>query len=223
MPALLSFFQNTLGQKIIVALTGLALCGFVLIHMLGNLFILSGSEAYNNYAHSLHKIPLVEFMEQGLFVIFFIHIFFSVILLIRNKKAKGRSAQSLIQNSEKTTSFTHKFLWFQALVLSVFLVAHLWFFKFGVYYKTLLENGEMVRDIYRLIVESFKQPVYVLAYTGVLLTLNIHLFRGFPGIWKSFGFSKWSYSYFLKIITWLFSFVISLGFLIPIWYVFLFL
>lgn len=65
---LIYFLKGTIGQKMIVGLTGLGLCLFVLIHMLGNLLILSGPDAYNSYAHKLHEIFLLEVFELGLLI-----------------------------------------------------------------------------------------------------------------------------------------------------------
>ena len=109
----LHFLQRTIGQKIVVGLTGLGLCFFVLIHMLGNLFILSGPEAYNSYAHTLHELPLFFILELGLLFFFLGHILLSVLLSIKNKKAKGETSYRKGFGGEKGISPSHSLLLFQ--------------------------------------------------------------------------------------------------------------
>ena len=219
---LIYFLQKTVGQKIVVGLTGLGLSLFVLIHMLGNLFILSGPDAYNKYAHKLHEIPVFELFEIGLLLFFAGHIVLSLLLQIKNKKARGDTSYHLQAQGEKKTKLAHRFLWFQGGVLLVFLVFHLWSFKFGTYYETQL-NGKPIRDIYKLVVESFKSPFYILSYSFTLLILSIHLFRGLPASFKSLGLSQPFYLSLIEKVSIFFTFFVILGFLVPIWYIFFYL
>jgi len=109
------------GQKIVLGLTGLGLCGFVLIHMIGNLFILGGPEAYNSYAYKLHKLPGFILLELGLLVFFAGHILLSLLLQIRNRQARGEQAYKKSSKDIKKTSIIHHFLWVQGALLVVFL------------------------------------------------------------------------------------------------------
>ena len=65
--------------------------------------------------------------------------------------------------------------------LLVFLVVHLWTFKFGTYYETTLD-GEPVRDLARLVTEKFQSPWYAFGYTAIMLLLALHLRHG---VWSS--------------------------------------
>ncbi len=222
MNLLIYFLQKTVGQKIIVGMTGLGLCLFVLIHMLGNLFILSGPEAYNEYAHKLHEFPLFIVFELGLLAFFLGHILLSVLLSIKNKKAKGKIFYKKRIGGEKNSSLTHRLLIFQGGVLLIFLVFHLLSFKFGPHYETPFKE-EAVRDIYQLVVESFKNPLYTMGYSAVQFILFIHLLRGIPASFKTFGLSHPVYLSFVEKLAWAFALVVTLGFLTPIWYIFIFL
>ena len=219
---LIYFLQKTVGQKIAVGLTGLGLCLFILIHMLGNLFILSGPSAYNEYAHTLHEFPAMKIFEIGLLIFFVGHIVLSLLLQIKNKKARGEADYQLQAEGKKKTSLIHQFLWFQGGVLLVFLIFHLWSFKFGPYYETQL-NGESVRDIYKLVFESFKNPFYTIGYSFALLILSIHLLRGLPASFKSLGLSHSFYLSLIEKLSIFFAVLISLGFLAPVWYIFIYL
>ena len=205
-----------------MGLTGLGLSLFVLIHMLGNLFILSGPSAYNEYAHKLHEFPALILLELGLLLFFAGHIALSLLLTIKNKKARGGASYHLSAEGDKKTKLAHRFLWFQGGVLLLFLVFHLWSFKFGPYYETQL-NGETVRDIYKLVFESFKNPFYTISYSLVLLILSIHLFRGLPASFKSLGLSHPFYLSLVENFSVFFALLITVGFLAPIWYIFIYL
>ena len=222
MSFLIYFLQKSIGQKIVVGLTGLGLCLFVLIHMLGNLFILSGPTAYNKYAHSLHEIPFFILLELGLLLFFVGHILLSILLQIKNKIARGAVSYNQPAKGEKKGSLVHRFLWFQGGALLLFLAVHLLSFKFGPYYDTQIE-GETVRDIYRLVVESFKRPIYTMGYSLALLILFIHLLRGFSASFKSLGFSHPVCISFIEKLAWLFALLVTFGFLAPIWYIFIYL
>ena len=216
------FLKRTIGQKIVVGLTGLGLCLFVLIHMLGNLFILSGPEAYNNYAHQLHELPFLTVLEVGLLIFFLGHIVLSILLAIQNKQAKGTVSYKKSMRGNKASSPVHSLLIFQGGILFIFLIFHLLSFKFGPHYETTLK-GETVRDIYQLVVENFKKPLYTIGYSFALFILFIHLLRGLTASFKTFGLSHPIYLSFVEKLAWIFALVVTFGFLVPIWYVFIYL
>ena len=84
-------------------------------------------------------------------------------------------------------------------------------------------DGKTVRDLHKLVVESFKKPFYTLAYSFVLLILSVHLFRGLPASFKTLGLSHPLYVSLLEKFSWIFTILITFGFLAPIWYIFIYL
>src|SRR5437868_2541725 len=81
--------NSTVGGKYVVALTGLALTGFVLTHLLGNLQIFLGRDAYNQYAHSLKSMGALLWLARGgLLAVFLIHILLSLRLQKRSLDAR---------------------------------------------------------------------------------------------------------------------------------------
>jgi len=209
----LILLKATLGQKVILGLTGLGLCLFILIHMLGNLLILAGSKDYNLYAHQLHQIKIFEILEIGLAALFLIHIATSLFLNFKNQRAKAIGYQKKSVSSKKT-KLPLQFLVLQGAVLFVFLVSHLWTFKFGTYYETSID-GQVVRDIYRLVVEAFQQPFLVVGYVVTLFILALHAIHGLPASLKSLGFSH----PLIDLLGWGFGLLVTIGFLVPLLYV----
>ena len=223
MNLLILILQKTVGQKMLVALSGLGLCAFILIHMLGNLLILSGPEAYNTYAYKLHKFPAFIVLELMLLAVFVGHILLAVLLTIRNQRARGSVSYKIAPRGEKNTSFIHRWVGFQGGILFVFLILHLLSFKFGEYYETTLLEGEKTKDVYRLVLEAFKNPYYLFGYSFSLFILALHLLRGIPASVKSLGLSQPKFLSVVEKLTWLFTLVVTFGFLAPIWYIFLWL
>ncbi|MDE0091996.1 MAG: hypothetical protein OXN83_01770, partial [Oligoflexia bacterium] len=150
------------------------------------------------------------------------HIVLSLLLRIKNKKARGETSYHVQATGDKKIKLTHQFLWFQGGVLFVFLVFHLWSFKFGPYYETHL-NEEPVRDIYKLVFESFKNPFYTIGYSFALLILSVHLLRGLPASFKSLGLSHSFYLSIIENFSIFFAILVTIGFLAPIWYIFIYL
>ena len=208
---MLTFLSRTVGQKALVGLTGLGLCLFVLIHSAGNMLIFLGPESYNLYAHGLHEFFLMEVFEIGLLLLFAGHIVLSLWLSRTNRKARGEGYK-YSPKGEKKTSPAHTALVFQGVALSVFLVWHLLTFKFGPYYETF-HQGQTVRDIYRLVVEVFQNPLYVAGYSFALIILSIHLARGFSASFRSLGFAHPRYISFIEKFGLFFSALVSGGFL----------
>jgi len=99
-----SYFCSTIGKKQIVAVTGLGMAVFVLIHMLGNCLIFLGPEAYNTYSHKLTSTPLIYLAEAGLVIIFLMHLYLTISLAIRNRRARPH-------NYAMGTSGKRVFLW----------------------------------------------------------------------------------------------------------------
>lgn len=208
---MLAFLKRSVGQKFIVGLTGLGLCLYVLIHVSGNMLIFAGSDSYNLYAHGLHEFFLIEILEIGLLALFVGHILFALRLAWKNRRARKEQYKQDAAGDKKTP-FTHAWLVFQGLALLAFLVWHLLTFKFGPYYETSL-HGQTMRDIYRLVVEVFQSPFYVVGYSLALLILSIHLGRGFSASLRSLGLSHPGHLPWVERVGWLFSALVSLGFL----------
>ena len=76
-----NIFKSTIGKKLLVAITGLMVCLFLVFHLINNLIIFTGPENFNQLVSSLEKIkPLIRIMEILLVIIFFTHIYNSVLL-----------------------------------------------------------------------------------------------------------------------------------------------
>ncbi|NNF02367.1 MAG: succinate dehydrogenase, partial [Bacteroidia bacterium] len=85
-----NFLTSTLGRKLIVALTGLFLISFLIVHVSGNMLLFSddGGEAFNIYSRFMSTNTIIRILEIGLLLGFVIHIYVSLVLTSKNRSAR---------------------------------------------------------------------------------------------------------------------------------------
>ena len=94
---------TSVGQKILMALTGLSLCGFLVAHLGGNLNLFAGKDAFNGYAEKLHSLgPILAVAEVGLFSMFLLHIGLAVSTTAMSRRARSSSYE---KKESKQTGF----------------------------------------------------------------------------------------------------------------------
>ncbi len=220
----MKYLCSTIGRKQLMGLTGLVWCGFVLSHMLGNLLIFVGPDAYNKYSHALVSNPLIYVAEGGLVLALLAHIVYGVILTIQNRRARATKA-AMPTNGPKAARFQSKFMIFHGSLILAFVVLHLATFKYGpgldAGYVTTVD-GVSMRDIHRLVLEVFHSPAYVVWYSVALVALAFHLSHGFYSAFASLGFYHPRYSPILSRIGYVYATIVAAGFLAQPLYVFLF-
>ena len=177
--------STSVGTKVLIAFTGLALFGFLIAHLAGNLLVLTGPDAFNAYSHKLISNPLIYAAEAGLAAVFLLHIWKTVTNFFRNtaarparyavKKPAGHTSRKTLSSSTMIVSGT---------TILIFLILHLKTFKFGAYYDAA-EPG--VRDLYRLTLGVFHKPGYVVWYVIAMVLVGMHLRHGITSALQSLG------------------------------------
>lgn len=206
-----SLFCSTIFRKQIVGLSGLAISGFVLIHMLGNCLMFLGPQAYNVYGHQLTSGAAYLPIEIGLTIAFLIHIVMAIIVSVENRKATPSTAGAMKTRGEKKARFGSASMIYTGMLTLVFLILHLITFRFGTYYEATY-NGLVVRDLHRLMVEKFNEPLYTGWYLFSLVILGIHLSHGFGAVFQTLGFASVR-NKAVNRLGWLFAIVVAGGFM----------
>jgi len=187
---LLRLAQSSIGKKLLTGVTGLTLALFVAVHMLGNLTLFFSAEAYNQFGHFLEQVwPLTSLIELLLTLSVGLHASLGVQIWLTKRQARreayavyesaGRSRE---QPSYQTLSARSMVL--SGAVLGGFLVWHLLTFKFG---PRDTIGGTEIRDLSRLVIETFQQPLYTFSYVAVFSLLALHLRHGLWSTWQSLG------------------------------------
>lgn len=216
-------FGSSIAMKYFMALTGLGWIVYVIAHLIGNLLLLSPSDAFNRYAHTLLGLGLwLIAAEIVLLVGLLVHILAAILVTYDNWQARSKGYavyESRGKPSKKTIS-SSTMIW-TGLILLVFIPLHVYQFKYGPgiqqgYVVTL--DGQQVRDLRRLVVETFSNTYYVVWYVAAMLVLGFHLRHGFWSAFQSLGLYHprlTPVAYGLGVIVGL---TLAVGFIfIPIW------
>lgn len=205
-----NYFTSSVGKKQIMALTGAGLVGFTATHLLGNLLIFVGADAFNVYAYTLTSNPLIYVAEAGLLGMFLLHITLAVVLKLQNSGARPQRYYSKVSTGRGET-FASKTMPITGFILLVFVIVHLLNFKFGSMYPTTVDGVEM-RDLYRTVIEYFASPLYVAWYVFAMIALGIHTSHGFHSMFQSWGFNHPKYTPAIKAMALAYGVVVAVGF-----------
>ncbi|MEN9810990.1 MAG: hypothetical protein RLZZ488_2557 [Pseudomonadota bacterium] len=224
---ILKYLNSSIGRKYVMALSGLVWVGFVLAHMIGNLLIFAGKEAYNVYSHKLINNPLIYLAEAALVIFIGAHAYTGISLRLRNNRAKP-TLYAVTPTSAKGASLASKTMIWSGSITLVFLILHLISFKYGANYTYMKDGVEVfvdgikVRDIHQLVVESFEKPGYVIWYSFCLVLVGLHLYHGVASSFQTLGLNHPKFNNAVKAFGWIYAIVVALGFLAVPLYVFIF-
>ncbi len=209
-------------RKNILALTGLFLCLFLVVHLAGNLILLlPAKEAhvlYNTYSHTLSENILIKAVSFILYLSLLLHTIYATLVIIYNRKARGEAYQ--VNHKYQNSTWTSQNMGLLGFLILIFIVIHmaqLWArVKLGIGAAVPLDlNGH--KDVYLITIEVFKNPWMTLFYSILMIPLGLHLAHGISSALKTLGLYSKYYLKITKIIAVLFSVVVSIGFfIIPI-------
>jgi succinate dehydrogenase / fumarate reductase cytochrome b subunit len=221
MPSRQSFLASTVGSKLLVAVTGFALFGFLILHLAGNLLVYGGPDAFNHYSEQLLRNPFLIPAELSLLALFLLHAFKAVRLVWRSRRARpDRYAVKRRAGYPSRKNLASSTMILTGLFLLLFVPLHLKTFKYGAHYQTGSEPP--VRDLYRLVIEIYSEPGYVIFYIASMVLVGLHLWHGVSSAFQTVGADAPRWTPALRKFGWTMAIVISVGFMtIPLW-VFLF-
>jgi len=196
MSSLAVSLQSSIGRKILVAATGLALLGFVIAHMLGNLQIFLGPDALNGYARSLKDLgPLLWVMRLGLLVVFVVHAVLAVRIAAENRAARPRRYVHAGRIQATTASRT---MVVTGLMILLFVLYHLAHFTLGLTHPEHFAQEEIVpalggevarHDVYSMVVLGFQSPLVSGLYIAAMALLALHLSHAVASVFQTLGWN----------------------------------
>lgn len=205
-----NYFTSSIGKKQIVALTGFGLLGFTVTHLAGNFFLFIGADAFNKYAYTLTSNPLIYVAEAGLIGMFLLHIILTLVLKTENHSARPVKYYNKTKTGRGET-FASSTMPITGVIMLVFIILHLMNFKFGTEYITTVD-GVTMRDLYRVVIEYFANPLYVAWYCFAVCTLGLHTSHGVQSVFQTWGFNHKSYTPHLKTAGMLYGLFVAIGF-----------
>ena len=217
---LIKALSTSIGQKIVMAITGLALCGFLVAHLGGNLLLYIGAEHYNNYAHRLHSQELLLLVaEIGLLVMFLLHIWLALKTSSDNSAARPTEyamRQTKMEQGPLAAPASATMLLTGVIVL-VFLLVHLSDFRwFDLRHHVPADKAAPLP--FAKTVMILKDPISALVYIVGSFALGYHVLHGFESAFQTLGFNHPKYTPTIKFLSLLFALIVALGFgSFPFW------
>lgn len=204
-----------------MALTGLFLVTFLVVHLAGNLQLLynDGGQAFNIYARFMTTNTLIKTTSYVLYSAFIIHIVWSILLIRQNKQARGPVGYDVVKAAPSVT-WNSRNMGVLGTIVFVFLVIHLRNFWYEMHWggiPTVVYEGETYKDLYAVVAFSFTQWWYVALYCVGMLAVAFHLYHGFQSVFQTFGLNNKKYTPAIRFIGAVYSVVIPALFaLIPL-------
>ena len=210
---LLRFWQSAVGKKWLMALSGIVLLGFVLVHMIGNLKVFLGKDHINTYGEwlrtlgepALPRTVLLWIVRLVLIGAFVVHILAAAQLTRMNQKARPVRYQS--KRDYVAANFASRTMRLTGIVVALFVIFHLLDLTAGT-----ANGGHFVRgDAYDNLFNSFERVPVAIAYIVAMFALSVHIFHGAWSIFQSLGLNNPRYNAARRYFAAGFALVILVG------------
>jgi succinate dehydrogenase / fumarate reductase, cytochrome b subunit len=217
-----NFLNSSIGQKVIMSLTGIFLMLFLVVHLVGNLQLLKADDgdAFNAYAFFMTHNPLIKTISYSLYAFILWHAFQGIRLWLNNRAARGTSRYG-VQHVRSSERSSRNMAWFGIVILA-FILLHMYQFwlkmKMGVLPAVLVTGyDEPVQNLYLPVKEAFSNIFYVLFYVISMVVIGLHLWHGFWSSFQTLGINHPRYNGLINTVGYLYAIGVPLGFaIIPI-------
>jgi succinate dehydrogenase / fumarate reductase cytochrome b subunit len=215
-----NFFSSTLGRKVIMALTGLFLILFLVVHLIGNLQLLKTDQgqSFNVYAQFMTSNPLIIVISYVNYTFILMHIIWSIILTRGNRASRGPEGYALNRNSSHWASRNMGIL---GTFIFIFLVIHLRSFWYEMHWggiPTATYGGMQYKNLYAVVDAAYSDIWFVLLYVVSMALLAFHLFHGFGSAFQTLGLNHVKYNPVIKFVGVAFAVIVPALFaLIPVY------
>lgn len=221
------YLQSSIGQKILMAATGLFLMLFLVVHLLGNFQLLKndGGEAFNAYTYFMTHNPLIKTVSYLLYLTIVLHAWKGIALWLQNRAARGagRYAVAYVRGDER---ISRNMAWL-GIVILLFILVHMYQFwlqmKLGDLPEVQVAAYDFpVKNLFVIVEEAFANLGYVVFYVLCMVAIAFHLWHGFWSSLQTLGISHRKYNHLINIIGIVYAIAIPAGFaLIPLWMYFI--
>lgn len=210
-PRGIAMWDSSVGKKILMAVSGLILYGFVIAHMIGNLKVYFGAEAFNHYAEGLRTLG-EPFFARGqllwiarliLLAAVGVHIAAVVQLYIKSKRARKHNYKKY-QGLE--FSYASRTMLWGGIAILAFVIFHLMDLTWGTV-NPQFRHG----DAYHNFVTTFQRVPVSLAYIAAMIPLGLHLYHGFWSMLQTLGANNPKYNHLRRPVAIGLAVIIVLG------------
>ena len=210
---LTAFLKSSVGRKFVMAITGLFLCFFLVVHLSGNLLLYVGGEAYDNYAHNLHSNEeLLIIAEVLLFSAFALHIVLAFSTTWDNYRTRNKGYRTTETKREGRAlplflSPDYTMMW-TGLIGLMFLCVHISDFKIEYGWSPLLDELTPAQKAAVVVSTTSRLVIYVAG----AIAFGIHVTHGLQSACQTIGFNHPKYTPTVEVISKIFGLVVAVGF-----------
>jgi succinate dehydrogenase cytochrome b subunit len=201
-----TFWRSSIGRKVVMAVTGAILFGFVLGHLAGNLTVYLGPEALNGYAvflrQFLHGAGL-WIARAVLLLSVILHIWSATSLTLSSRAARPVGYR---QRQWTESTYASRTMRWSGVIILLFVIYHLLHFTFGTVHPSFVEG-----DVYHNFVTGFQSVPVSIAYIVAMIFLGLHLRHGVWSLFQTLGVSHPRYIRWAHVGAWIFALIIVVG------------
>lgn len=208
MASLINYLKSTILSKVVMAITGVLLVLYIIIHTAGNLLIYLGPDSINTYSQFLHSLgPLLWVIRVILFLALVFHIITSVYLKLLNLNAKPD--KYAVKNYMKAKLTSRTMLWTGVMIFS-FVVYHIMHFTMHItnpehvkpetYSLPNAVNEVLLQrtDVFSMVVAGFQNPFISIIYIIGVIIVGFHLNHAIQSMFQTLGFNQKNYFSFIE-------------------------
>jgi succinate dehydrogenase / fumarate reductase cytochrome b subunit len=215
------FFSSAVGRKYVMALTGLFLISFLLIHVGLNACIFAdwvdttdNGKMFNKAAHFMGSTIVTRILEFVLFAGFIIHIIQGYVVEAKNRKLRGQGYKQTLGN--RGSPWMSRSMALLGTLIFLFLIVHIskfwWSSRITHDMDSVTYNGEEMHNVFLRMYDVFQNPLLVVFYLVGVAALGFHLWHGFHSAFRSMGVHNKKYINLLKVLGYGFTIFVSVGF-----------
>ncbi len=187
------YVRSSIGAKHVMAVTGLLLLLFAVVHMIGHLQMFGGRDVYNRYAHFLQSLWEVKWpIRAGLLGLLVVHMIIAIGLVSKNRAARP---VAYAMYKPVTSSVAGRAMALTGLAVFAFLAFHILHFTVKTVQPYNVVDGEGRFDAYGMFVAGFSQLWVYAIYAAGMVVLALHLGHGAASWLQSLGFRHPKYPY----------------------------
>lgn len=196
-------FKSSLGRKYLMALSGLFLCLFLVVHVVGNLQLFKddGGQSFNEYTYFMTHNPLIKIVSYVNYLFILLHVIDGFMLTRANRIARGSNYANV--NQSKSSTWSSRNMGILGTLILIFLVIHMRTFWFEMHFgemPTVTYEGKEFKDMYTIVAAAFGQVWYSALYVVCMFALGFHLLHGFQSGFQTLGLNHHQYTPIIKNI-----------------------
>jgi succinate dehydrogenase / fumarate reductase cytochrome b subunit len=213
-----SFYQTAVGKKAVMAVTGIALFGFVVGHMAGNLKAFAGEEAFDHYAEALRTLgapiappgALLWLARIGLLAAVGLHIHAATSLVLAARRARP---VDYTRRERVQLDYAARTMRWGGVILLLYVVYHLLHLTFGTVHPDFQPPDAAGHHAFHNLVVGLSEPVVAGFYVLASVTLGFHLYHGLWSMFQSLGWNYPRYNPWRRAFAVVFALAVAAGFL----------